>query len=125
MKKLLLVVGIIAVSTLTFSTVAYASAYNYARRTDYIFFFSGYVQVKPSFVEDGNHAANGYFRFRNGPSGDTGRLYAATGMSANDSRVYSRSLARYDDYVDFEDRPKVTFNYGFTWVPDGVPYWPE
>lgn len=122
-KKLML--GLLSLSlslSLFLSVVAYASTWNYANSSRSGDTFVGYVQCKPSFNDNGQHAANGYIRYSGGKSGDTGRLYTATGKNANDANIYTRSHA----YADSPDpsQPVTKFNYGFTWVAHGSPVWP-
>ena len=104
-------------------TVAYASAWNYATSTERMqLYYDVYVQIKSSFNENGQHAARGYIRYRNGVPADTGRLYTAYGNSASDSAIHSKSYTYTDSLDPFA--AKVAFNYGFTWVPHGSPDWP-
>lgn len=113
-----------AVVLLIGATTAFAvQSPNYAtnEHNDLSFFYSGYVQCQPSFVENGNHAARGYIHYQRydllgNVNKDTGRLYTEYGNGPTDSRILSRSEI-------FTDSPlpnsyKTQFWYGFDWVSD-------
>lgn len=77
-------------------------------------YYDGYIQIQPSYNENGYHAARGYFVYRNGDEGEVW-TYTEYGKSERDSTIYSASR-RYWDTWDL-NAPPVTFNYNFDWIP--------
>lgn len=112
------------------ATTAFAAASpNYAtnKHDALSLYYYGYVQCKPSFVENGNHAARGYLRYQRydlfgNVSKDTGRIYTAYGSGPTDSRILSKSYTFTDSIIPNPN--KTQFWYGFDWVPKGSGYWP-
>lgn len=130
MKKFTAIMSIMVAVLLLLGTItAFAASPNYANNSheDMSIYYYGYVQCKPSYVENGNHAARGYIRYwrydlLGNVVNDTGRLYTAYGSGPNDSRILSRSYTYIDSIIP---NPKKTqFRYGFDWVPDGSGSWP-
>lgn len=99
-----------------------ASWPNFATSTEHWsgLYFDGYVQCQPSHIDNGFHAARGFFVYRNGRDGERW-AFTGSGQSAEDGAIYSVSM-RYWDTLD-PWAPAVTFNYGFDWVPFGSGIW--
>ncbi|MTI94107.1 MAG: hypothetical protein FH749_01260 [Firmicutes bacterium] len=104
-----------------FTTPALASSPNFATSTEHVqLYFNGYVQIQSSYIENGAHAYQGWFVYRNGLTGEQWR-YTSVGQSPHDSTIRSNSMT----YLDHPNpaHPPVTFNYNFTWIPHGTA-WP-
>ena len=100
-----------------------ASSPNWASSTEHWSqaYYDGYIQCQPSYIENGKHAAQGWFVYRNGRDGEKW-AYTQLGYGSSDSRILSASM-RYYDTMDW-GAPQVTFNYNFLWVPVGAE-WPQ
>lgn len=126
-KRIFLFVTVVLVLCMG-ALVVFASGPNfYLNDHSNMLYYDGYIQCQPSYNDHGSHAANGYIRYfgldaAGNHINDTGRLYTGTGTGPNDGHIYSRSY-RYFDSLDPNAVP-TQFYYGFTWVPDGSPYWP-
>jgi len=112
--------ALVAVSIFALSGVA--SWPNFATSTESAsqLFFDGYVQCQPAYIENGHHAARGFFVYRNGLVGEQW-AFTPFGQSAEDGSILSVSM-RYLDTLN-PWAPAVTFNYGFDWVPFGSGKW--
>lgn len=106
----------------------YTASPNYAEHTGSYPEFSGYIQCRPSYNQNGKHAQAGYIRFYSinssgGKFRDTGKMYTDCGIDQNDSRLLTRS----EDYDVPTGATKVEFQYGFVWQThhdDGPAPWP-
>ena len=124
MKKYrnLILATIVSVFVLSGITSYAALSPNYGTSSEILnYFYEGYVQCQPSYNENGQHAARGYFVYRNGAEGEKW-WYTDYGMNINDTNIYSVS-GTYRDTLEF-DAPKVSFNYKFNYIPHGSIYWP-
>ena len=104
---------------------------NYATNShdDMSIYYYGYVQCRPSYNEDGQHAQAGYIRYwrydlLGNIVNDTGRLYTDYGIDQTDSRLLTRSHTYTDSIIP--NPHKTQFRYGFMWQPhrDEPILWP-
>lgn len=87
--------------------------------------FSGTVYCQPSYIENGKHAARGYFNWDGYDKnynriGGTSKVYTPYGKGPNDSQIYQASK-------NYTASSKVVISLapcGFTWVQDGSGNWP-
>jgi hypothetical protein len=102
---------------------AVASSPNWGSSTEHWtgLYFDGYVQCQPSYVENGQHAAQGWFVYRNGRDGEQW-AYTPKGTGPGDTKILTASM-RYYDSPEW-DAPPVTWSYNFMWVPVGAE-WPD
>lgn len=123
-KKITGIITVLIAMLAFFAISALASSPNYATSKEHWtgLYSDGYVQIQPSYNDNGYHAARGYFVYRNGRDGEQ---WASTayGQGPEDSAIYKASM-RYWDIIAI-GAPKVTFNYNFDWVPHGSPLWPN
>ncbi|MBS3949432.1 MAG: hypothetical protein KGZ53_02025 [Peptococcaceae bacterium] len=122
-RKLLGITALLLATTSIFALSAMAGGPNYATSTHHsIAIYDGYIQCQPSYVDNGYHAARGFFVYRNGWGGGEQWAYTSYGQNAQDGAIYSASMRYWDTLNPFA--PKVTFNYNFDWVPFGSGIWP-
>jgi len=119
-------VGITALLVATASSVilpVMASSPNFARSVHpSLFYYDGFVQCQPAYVDNGRHAARGFFVYRNGRDGEQW-AYTAYGQGPSDGAIYTASMRYFDSLNPWA--PEVTFNYNFDWVPLGSGIWPN
>ena len=124
---------IVLVLLFTCSFVVYAGTTEYGVRPNYatnthngLFKYYGYVQIKPSVNQGGNHAYRGWIRYQIKDNtgqivSDSHRQYTPAGLSQEDNRILSKSYT-FNDSLNFNALP-TNFYYNFEWIPHSTtPY---
>jgi len=85
--------------------------------------YTGYVQVQPCYLQNGQNAMAGWLRFTReaGPALDTGRLYTATGTGPNDCRILKRQKFVWDSPL-WGAQYVTHFDYNFVWTNPNGPW---
>ncbi|MBS3938855.1 MAG: hypothetical protein KGZ50_09840 [Peptococcaceae bacterium] len=116
-------VVVLVLATISFSTLSgMASWPNFGNSVHNWsgLFFDGYVQCQPAYIDNGFHAARGFFVYRNGRDGERW-AFTSSGQNSQDGAIYSAQMRYWDTLNPLA--PRVTFNYGFDWVPFGSGMW--
>lgn len=121
--KYLILLFIVLTSVILPTKSIFAAGPNYATSKEHFqLYYVGYIQMQSSYYdhEYGGHVFNGYMRYTNGESIDSGRIYVGPGRGPNDGTVYKRSYTQVDTFNPVA--PRTKFHWNFNVAPTNA--WP-